>query len=139
MSVVTFREVDDSLAQSLLAFATRKNIGQGLEIDGVDYTLDGIFQSSSAFWRSRGLSIYYRTGRSIIRISDHWSRSNHHARSRKFNCGCIGGHNALWCIDNKSPARLSLDRWGGKYPWLMLAGRAGLIQLNKSVPHWKEN
>jgi hypothetical protein len=133
---VRFTEIEDNVARELLDFATRKNIGQAITVDGVEYVLDGISQGSSAFWRSRGLSIYYRAGRSVVRISDHWSQSNHHERSRKFNCGRIGGHQAHWIIDNSAPARLTFDRYAGKYPWTMLAGKSGLVQLNKSVPHW---
>lgn len=133
---VTFTEIDDRITVALLQFAERKHVGKPITIDGVDYTLDGIFHSTSQFFRSRGLSIYFRTGRSIVRISDHWSRSNHHPRSRKFNCGPLGGYAAWWVIDNRSPARVSFDRYAGKYPWTMLAGRAGLTAVNKSVPHW---
>ena len=104
MSAVRFKEIPDAQARLLLDFAERKNIGKSLDIEGVEFNLDAIFLNSSGFWRSRGLSIYFRTGRSVVRISDHWSESKHHDRSRKLNCGPLGSHDAVWAIDNSSRA-----------------------------------
>lgn len=134
--MITFKQIPDSVAMQLLEFATRPRIGKSIEIEGEIYTLDFISQNSNRFFQSRGLSIYYRVGRSVVRISDHWSQSNHKPRSRKLNCGSISGQS--WGIDNASPDTLCWGRYAGQYPWVMLAGRAGLARLNKTCEHWIE-
>lgn len=134
--MITFRPIPDTIANQLLEFATRPRIGKSIDIEGETYTLDYISQNSNRFFQSRGMSVYYRVGRSVVRISDHWSASNHHPRSRKLNCGSISGQ--FWGIDNSSANTLSWGRYAGQYAWVMLAGRAGLSRLNKTCDHWIE-
>lgn len=134
MPTATFKQIPNDLANKLLAFVDRRNLGKSTEIDGVSYTLDHISQNSSKFWKSRGLSVYFRAGRSVIRISDHWSKSTGNDRSRKLNCGFIG--DCQWFIDNDGGAPLSLDKYAGKFPWKMLAGKCSLATLNKTCDHW---
>lgn len=147
---VKFQPIDKNLAYELLDFATHGKIGQSLTIDNVTYKLDHISIGTSQFWRSRSASVYYRTGRSVIRISDHWSANPSRPRSRKANCGEIGGKwewsedgsdqfwksGATWTIDTSES--LEWSRYTRKYPWVMHAGKAGLSVLNRSVSHWKE-
>lgn len=139
MTTANFKQIDDALANQLLAFVRTNNIGKSITIDGKIYTLDHISQSSSQFFQSRSISIYFRTGRSIIRISDHWSRSNHHPKSRKFNCGSLGGHFCQWVIDDKTPTTLDCTYRCGKFAHKMLAGICGLTVLNKTAPHWNKS
>lgn len=132
--MATFHEIPHDLARQLVDFIDRRNLGKSVTIDGVDYTLDFISHNTSAFFRSRGLSVYFRTGRSVIRISDHWSRSSHFERSRKLNCGSISGK--TWEIENKSGRKVQCARYAGRFPFEMLAGRCGLSVLNRECDHW---
>lgn len=136
MSKVTFRQIPDTIANALLDFASRPNIGKSIDVAGETYTLDYISQNSSRFFQSRGISVYFRVGRSVVRISDHWCQSNRHDRSRKLNCGSISGQ--FWRIENRDAGTLFWGRYSGAYPWVMLAGRAGLNVLNKTCDHWIE-
>lgn len=147
---VRFQPIDSSLAEKLLDFATHGKVGQSIVIDGVEYRLDHISVGKNSFWRSRSASVYYRTGRSVIRISDHWSANPSRPRSRKANCGEIGAKwewdedhedqvwksGATWLIDTAKSVEWS--RYAGRYPWVMHAGKAGLVALNKSVNHWSK-
>jgi hypothetical protein len=139
MTTAHFKQIDDALANQLLAFVRTNNIGKSIAIDGKEYTLDHISQSSSQFFQSRSISIYFRTSRSIIRISDHWTKSNHHQKSRKFNCGSLGGHFCQWVIDDKTPTALDCTYRCGKFAHKMLAGICGLAVLNKTAPHWNKS
>lgn len=130
----TFRQIPAKLATQLLDFVHQRNIGKSVNIDGQRYTLDHISKNSSKFYRGRSLSIYFRTGRSVIRISDHWSQSNGNDRSVKLNCRFIDEH--WWAIDNDGSAPLSFGRYTSRFPWRMLAGKCGLSTLNKTCDHW---
>lgn len=133
--MATFQEIPAPLAMALIDFIDRRNIGKSIEFEGVEYVLDFISHNTSAFFQSRGLSVYFRTGRSVIRISDHWSASNHNARSGKLNCGLISGKR--WEIDNRSTRKLACFRYAGRFPFQMLAGKCGLSVLNRECDHWK--
>jgi len=133
---VVFKRVSPKLAHQLLEFASQKNIGKQIHVDGEQYRLDYISRSSSQFHRSRGLSVYYRHHRSVIRISDHWSASSHFPRSRKLNCGFIDTHR--WEIKNRLSDKVECHKFSaGKYPFVLLAGKAGLSTLNRSCEHWR--
>jgi hypothetical protein len=136
MPRITFQQIPNELAYRLLAFASKTRMGRTIEIDGKAYKLDHISQNSSQFYKSRGMSVYFRVDRSVIRISDHWCASNHHPRSRKLNCGSISGQ--FWAIDNGTADTLSWMPYAKQYPWVMLAGRAGLSVLNQTCDHWIE-
>lgn len=132
--VVNFRPVPEKLTRQLLNFVQTKNLGKSITIDGTEYTLDYISESHRK--TSRGLSIYFRVERSILRISDHWSQTAGNPRSRKLNCGRID--TAYWALDNHPASQPLTFTWhAGKYPWRVMAGKAGLSILNKSVTHWK--
>lgn len=153
--VVTFKPIPATLANKLLTFAQRKNIGKQTEIDGSVYTLDHMSIGTSAYFRSRSCSIYYRVNRSVIRISDHWSHTPDHPRSRKLNCGEIRGRwqhhydddgyhtetrwkpGVIWQLP-AGAERIQWTSYTGKYPWELYAGSAGLTVLNKSTDHWKQ-
>lgn len=135
--VAVFKEIDSNLAYTLLNFASYKNLGKTIDINGVNYTLDYISMHRRGFGGSRGLSVYFTVGRSVIRISDHWSKTNHHPRSRKFNCRQIDS--AWWELDDKSKDTIEFSKLSaGKYPWVLKAGICGKSKLNKTVPHWKK-
>lgn len=133
--VVTFTQIDNTVAQQLLDFACRKNLGREITIEGKNYQLDYISRTFNAYHRARGLSIYYRVERSVVRLSDHWSKSKNNDRSRKFNCGFIDDQ--FWILNNKHSDFLLMTRYSGKYPFKILAGKAGLNQLNQHCEHWK--
>lgn len=132
--MATFKHIDSNLAKALIAFIDRRNLGKSVDVDGKSYRLDYISHNSSAYWQSRGLSVYFRCGRSIIRISDHWSQSNGFDRSKKLNCGSISGK--WWTIENAGAAKLYCSKYAGKFPFEMLAGICGLSALNKECDHW---
>ncbi|MGO1524184.1 MAG: hypothetical protein ACTHV8_10920 [Nesterenkonia sp.] len=136
--VVTFHPVSDDITQSLIGFLAdggRRNLGKSIEIDGRVYTLDYLSIGSNWVWRSRSFSAYFTVGRSVIRISDHWSESGFN-RSRKMNCDQIG--DAYWVLSQKIDTRHMVTYRCGKYPWVVAAGIAGKSVLNKSVDHWSE-
>lgn len=121
----TFRPVSPELGRQLVIFSRRRNIGKSLEIDGRTYLLDHISQSKNSYWRSRGFSAYFLTDRSVIRISDHWSRSGGTERSRKLNCGEIDS--CFWTVASRASHVFSAFAVGaGKYPYRLIAGRCAL-------------
>lgn len=131
--VVTFKQIDDDLARTLMGFVHGRNLGKSITVGGKEYTLDHISYSKRRF--GRGISVYFTVDRSVIRISDHWSESNGHARSRKLNCGQVA--DAYWTIENDADRPLlEWDYRAGRFPHRVLAGRAGKSVLNKSVDHW---
>lgn len=96
-----FRPVETAIANALLDFTERRHLNQSIMIDNKTYTLFHISQNSSAFFRSRGLSIYFKMARSIIRISDHWAETKGYEKTRKLNCGTISGKH--WTLPHKAP------------------------------------
>jgi hypothetical protein len=121
----TFKPLPLPLAGQLLAFVRARNVGKAIVIDGRAYTLEHISRGTNAFWRSRSFSVYFRAGRSVIRISDHWSRSNHAPRSQKLNCGSI--RSCRWAIDNRAADIFEANALGsGRYPYRLIAGRCAL-------------
>ncbi|WP_216395547.1 hypothetical protein [Arcanobacterium phocae] len=133
MATIEFKQVPAELAIQLMDFVNANNIGKAITIDDVEYTLDFISRNSSRFFQSRGLSVYFRVDRSVIRISDHWAETNE-TRSRKFNCGTIDGHR--WTLAN-TEAPFEHTYRAGKYPHRLLAGKASLVKLNADCDHWK--
>lgn len=133
MTSAAFKPIPITLANKLLAFLDRRNLNKSIEIDGKSYELIFISQNSSAFFKSRGLSVYFKTGRSIIRISDHWAQSIGNDRSRKLNCGSISGKS--WVMSAAAP-RVYCSKYAGKFDWVMLAGICGLSALNKTCDHF---
>lgn len=130
----TFNPLDREVARALLKFAAQRSaVGRTIELGGRVYTLEHISRTTSAFWRSRGLSIYFRSGRSVVRISDHWSQSRHHRRSRKLNCGHIAS--CFWSIRNRADDAMECYDFGGKYPYKMIAGICGLNGFKKAIGH----
>lgn len=133
---IVFNRISPDIAARLLDFASHKNIGKDVQISGEKYTVEHISRSSSKYHKSRGLSVYFRHKRSVVRISDHWSSSNHFSRSKKLNCGFIDNHS--WQINNRADDKIECSKFSaGKYPFVMLAGMAGLSLLNKTCEHWK--
>ena len=127
-----FRPLDAAVARQLVEFARHDRVGKTIEIAGRAYTLDYISRSSSAFWRSRGISIYYRSQRSVVRISDHWSATRRSPRSRKRNCGSIGS--CWWTLADRAHDRFESAKFGGgRYPHTLLAGICGLTGFRKQA------
>ena len=130
-TLADFSVISPELTEALfLASTGRKALkeGESIEIGGRTYTLDHIsFSAYNPFFRQRGLSIYYRTGDSIVRLSDHWSNTGStFVKSRKLNCGRISS--CLWNLNGAKNTDL-VDMKGhqsGKYPWRIIGGEARL-------------
>jgi len=136
MNKVIFKEIDYEVALKLIEFSSYKKIGETIYINGSSYTLDFISRNSCEFFKSRGISIYFLTKRSVVRISDHWARTNHHPKSNKLNCGLISGK--TWVLNDKSPKTISINKFScGKYPFVVKAGIAGLSKINLDCEHWR--
>ena len=152
--VAIFKEIPARLASRLVAFGEdwRNKVGDAVTIDGLSYVMTYRHAGKNKFFRSRGISIYFHVGRSIIRLSDHWSQSNNFPKSKKMNCGIIGSsfigydnddnklysRGVRWSIDNKTKTRIMTRMLGGRYPSYLMAGICGLTVLNKECDHWKK-
>lgn len=134
--MAVFQEVDPKVARALIATIDRRNLGKTFEVAGVSYTLDFISQHTSAFWRSRGLSVYFRTTTHVVRISDHWAKSEHYPQSRKLNCGSVSGKS--WTITNSPNSKLYIHKYAGRFPFEVLAGSCSLAELRQDCDHWPE-
>jgi hypothetical protein len=132
--LVNFTPIEISLANKLIEFISRKNLGKTIIIDNKKYKLEFISHNSNSFFKTRRLSVYFKVDKSIIRISDHWVKSVGNNKSHKLNCHSISGKN--WII-NKKTERIYCTWNCGRYPWVMLAGKAGLSKLNKSCDHFR--
>lgn len=133
---VTFRSIAPFLAQSLISFSLdRRNLGKSIEIENKIYTFDYVSRNTSAFFKSRGLSIYFTVDRSVIRISDHWASSHGFDRSGKLNCVSISGK--AWHIGKGAAEIMIYGHSCGKYPFRSLAGIAAKSKLNCTCDHWK--
>ncbi len=135
MKTITFKEVERSLAWSLVDFVdNQRKIGKSLEIDGKTYTLETI--TSFSAYGERGMTFVFEVDRSIIRISDRWSKSNFHPRSKKFNDSLLQANGVKYSryvhfeIDNKSKSKLFSTYRAGKYGYDMLAGIVSKAKLN---------
>lgn len=129
-----FRPLDASVARELIEFScSSRNVGKSVDVLGKTYTLEHISRSTSAFWKSRGISLYFRTGRSVVRISDHWSETNGMDRSRKFNCGKIGS--SFWKIDNHGDDDIieTYSHSAGRFPHRVLAGVCSMRSLERGA------
>lgn len=132
--MATFKKINSKVARQLVDFIDRRNLGKAVVIDGKEYVLDHISHNPSGFFNSRGLSVYFRVGKSIVRISDHWAASPEaFARSRKLNCGHISGKQ--WVTE--AVEKVYCHKYAGRFPFEMLAGICGLSVLNKECDHWR--
>lgn len=131
-----FKPIDVILAETLLKFSDKNNINKSINVDGEIYTLTYISKGYNPFIRSRsrGVSIYFKHKRSIIRISDHWTKSVGYDRKKKFNCGDISGKKFIM---NGYATRVYYTRYSGKQKLSLLAGKCGLVVLNKICDHFK--
>jgi alpha-galactosidase len=134
-----WRAVDPNLAKKLLdalmqrqrkkgGRIIRKDANDFVEIDGVRYYYDFRSERKSAFFRSRSFSFYFRvpSKRSVIRISDHWSKTAY-TRSGKLNCGWI--RSCYW--SNFKGIRFSYRLSGEKYESEFVAGIATLASFKR--------
>ena len=133
MAIANFKPVSRDIAAELLDFVAAKNVGKSVVVDGEAYELVYISKNSSAFHKSRGLSVYFKSGKSIIRISDHWGSSEGYGKSRKLNCGLISGKD--WRLVGKAE-KVFCSTYAGRFPFEMLAGKCGLSALNKTCEHF---
>lgn len=118
----TFSSISSSLANELMDFASYKNLNKEVEIGKRKYRLLHISHKTSSFFKSRGISVYFQNGNWIIRISDHWSESNHFERSQKLNCVKVS--TCVWKINNKKSDAFYFSGLGSrKYDYRMIGGR----------------
>lgn len=131
---VKFREVNADLCYKLMQFVSAHNVGQSVVVDGVSYKLHSYNHVAGV---SRRLDVYYTVGRSVIRISDVWSKTNYHDRSKKLNFGGLklaptDAGNVEAVLLNSSDTTVEFSGfYAGKYPWVLKAGIAGKAQINK--------
>lgn len=87
-----FQPLDVSTSKKLLSFInSRKFVTMDIpkiEINGLTYIFEYRSINYNSRLKSRSNSFYYRQGDNIVRISDHWSRSQY-PLSKKLNCGFI--------------------------------------------------
>ena len=119
-----FKPLDNEIAKKLVDFSSRKNIDKIIEIDSQAYRLEHI-SFTPGYYHVRSLSLYFRTRRSVIRISDHWSGTRYHPKSKNFNCEMIAS--CRWIIrDQKDNVIITQKFNGSKYPFVLLAGICGI-------------
>ncbi|MFZ2871274.1 hypothetical protein [Zavarzinia sp.] len=136
MSEAIFSPIPREIAQRLAEFASRRNLGKTVEVEGQSYTLDYISASSRQRLKSRGLSLYFRAAGHVIRISDHWAESEGNDGSRKLNCGSISGKR--WRLGEQAEHIYYYGKGGRRFPFRLLAGRCSVAILNQTCDHWKE-
>ena len=73
------------------------------------------FISVNGYWRS--VSIYYRSGDYLLRISDHWSESNTSIKT----CGFI--RSCYWCLEGNTVQPVSLKNSNNKF-------QGGIIKMS---------
>lgn len=130
-----WKKIDLELTKFLIEKFSPKNVNKTFSFNDKQYTLLYISKNSSKFFRSRSLSVYFKTGRSIIRLSDHWSHFEPKPKSQKMNCGFISKSN-FWKLVSKATNWCST--WScGKFPWDLYAGKISLAILNKKCDHFK--
>lgn len=116
-----FRPVCPKMGQkymrAILEWRRKRNKPEFIEVDGEKWTVDHQSQSKNALHRSRSNSFYLTNGKSVVRISDHWSASKYD-RSHKFNCGMIS--TCYWT--NREGERFSIFLPGERYESSMIAG-----------------
>ena len=87
-----FDMVEPSICKKLCMFYNSSKFLKmekpAITINGLVYEFEFFSSSYNQRLKSRGRSYYYRQGESIIRISDHWSKSQY-TKSKKLNCGFI--------------------------------------------------
>lgn len=134
---IKFQKVNDSIVDELIKhYENGLRLGKEVVINDKSYKLIYKSEQKNAFFKSRGLSLYFKVDRSIVRISDHWSESIGNDRSRKLNCGYIS-NSQYWKLNFKAK-RYQISRGSGKYPYTVLIGAAGLKTLNKECEHFKD-
>ena len=104
---------------------------------GIEYEL--IFDGEAKryhFVKKRSLSMYFRKkgSKSIIRISDHWSKSKY-TKSKKLNCGSI--RTCYWTLENVAAERFEFSGFAsGKYAWVFMAGVCALKKFQPYQNRW---
>lgn len=100
-----------------------------IEVNGNLYYVDYESIKKNAFFRSRSFSIYLipKGGRGVIRISDHWSKSNF-ARSKKFNVGFI--RSCYWELP-KNAESFAVRLPSEKYQSVLVAAKISFNKLQK--------
>lgn len=125
--------ISDQLASDLLeAFFKNKrkrNSDNFIIVDNEEYEIIHFSQKKSSFWRSRSNSFYFRKkgSRSVIRISDHWSKSDAiYSRSKKKNCSFI--RSCYWSIRKAIEFEMNIPC--ERYPVSFLAGKCSYSNFN---------
>lgn len=149
-----FKEISQDLAHELVTFAKRRGVkaGDSIVIEGKKYIFNYRSQNKDSFFHSRSISLYFRVGRSVVRIADHWSKSKLFDRSRKMNCGRLGGgicgvdekgyalysKGVFWELANKTRKQVYF-MFFNRFESPLIGGICGLKVLNKECNHWKKN
>ncbi|MEW4402878.1 hypothetical protein AB1I62_03915 [Enterococcus sp. AN402] len=127
-----FQGISTELAQQLIDFARGKREGKAIEINGKTYVLE--HRKKETGLRRRDFVLCFRVDRSIIRISNYWSKSDV-AWSRNFNCGENYGN---WTIQ-KHESPFESTYLAGKYPMRLLAGRISVTAFRREKPCYPDD
>ena len=132
-----FEIFDNKLSENILnAFKKakrKKNFTGKFKVGSDEYELLHFSEPKrNRFFKSRQISIYFRKkrGRSVIRISDHWSETTSHKRSRKLNAGYL--NTCYWTANSGSKERdtfLFSGLSAGSYDWVLLSGVCSLAKF----------
>lgn len=122
---MTEKQMDEVLDQYYKSRRSRKI--NTITFDGKIWNIDFESQKKSSYFRSRSFSYYFtceETGE-LMRISDHWSRSNID-RSNKLNCGMIAS--CYWEVYGETTeSRVPSE----KYPSRFMGGIVKLSDMHR--------
>lgn len=126
-------KVSEAIMMEYLINRRKKSFKEGsrkFSVDGKTYTLSFASENKSSFWKSRSKSFYFIQGKSLIRISDHWSKSlPEYSRSQKLNCGFI--RSCYWTCMGK---RFSMSLPNEKYDSVLIGGKCAFKDFQKDKP-----
>jgi len=129
-----FKALDIKEATALLdaykVYNRKKNKPRYMQVEGFgEYEVVFVSKSKNSFFKSRSFSFYFRKkgARSIIRISDHWSKSKkEYKKSNKLNCGNI--RSCYWT--NLKGESFSYRASGEKFDSTLIGGKISFNSLD---------
>ncbi len=128
-------KIGEKILDSFVKAKRKKKFNGKFNVGNDEYELLHFSEPKrNSFFKSRQMSIYFRKkrGRSVIRISDHWSESTSNPRSRKLNAGFL--NSCYWTANwdwHKSDVFDFSGLSAGKYAWRLLGG---ICSLNNFEP-----
>lgn len=144
--MTVWQELPESIAKQLLHFAENWNNKEGdsLIIEGKKYIMLKRLAIRAKLMRLSSISIYFKTGRSLIRLSDYWSSCNFFPLSQKMHTkflNCFIGYdkqgNAMhsmgvfWHWNNTQKRRIPTRMIPFQYPIYLGVGICSMRILMK--------